>query len=570
MCGILLHKGNHKITSRFHDNLEKLSHRGPDCKHFIHFNDIYIGHTRLSIIDLSEMGNQPMVSNCGNYILSFNGEIYNYKKLKIELENLGYSFNSMSDSEVLLNGFIHYRQKILEKLDGIFSFVIINKVDNSIFFARDNFGVKPLYYFAMGSNLILSSEARVFDSICDKDDLSKILFLSHGYIPSPKTIYKNVFSLLPGHYGIFKNERLKLIEYYNLSNLFKNDKKDFNSKLISAAVKSQLTSDAKIGCFFSGGVDSSILTYESSKHDNKIETYSVNFLNNKDEKIFQKALIDLYKINNKELKLSYKDFEINMDPFLTSMDQPSIDGFNTFFISNFVKKNNSKVSLSGLGADEIFYGYPIHKNYNNLYKLKKFKNLIPHRLLPNKYKKLEYLNLNTDYGIYLSQRGLFSVKEISEILEIDKNLIIDYLNQNIDEVKFNNNSSILNKMAYYEITKYMEGQLLKDSDVFGMSNSIEIRVPFLNKNLVEEVLRVKHQYKIDKYYNKPLLVEKYKNLLPKKIYERQKQGFELPYESWLKKSGIIDKIINSNTKHKFLLHSHWSKIWAMNILKSKY
>ena len=344
-----------------------------------------------------------MVSNCGNYILSFNGEIYNYKKLKIELENLGYSFNS-GDSEVLLNGFIHYKQKILEKLDGIFSFVIIDKVDNSIFFARDNFELSH-YIILRKAQPYIIFRGQVFDSICDKDDLSNII-LSMVIFQS-NTIYKNVYSLLPGHYGIFKNERLKLIEYYDLSNLFKNDKKDFNSKLISAAVKSQLTSDAKIGCFFSGGVDSSILTYESNKHDNKIETYSVNFLNNKDEKIFQNALIDLYGINNKELKLSYKDFEINMDPFLKSMDQPSIDGFNTFFISNFVKKNNSKVSLSGLGADEIFYGYPIHKNYNNLYKLKKFKNLIPLRLLPNKYKKLEYLNLNTDYGIYLSQRDYF-------------------------------------------------------------------------------------------------------------------------------------------------------------------
>ena len=136
-------------------------------------------------------------------------------------------------------------------------------------------------------------------------------------------------------------------------------------------------------------------------------------------------------------------------------------------------------------------------------------------------------------------------------------------------MKLNLIKSNLFKMAHYEINKHMEVSF-KDSDVFGMSNSIEIRVPFLNKKLVEEVLRVKHQYKIDKYYNKSLLVNKYKSLLPKKIYERQKQGFELPYESWLKKSGIIDKIINSNTKHKFLLHSHWSKIWAMHVLKSKY
>lgn len=570
MCGILLHKGNKKITSSFHSNLDKLSHRGPDSKNHIIYKDICIGHTRLSIIDLSESGNQPMVSNCGNYILSFNGEIYNFNALKFELEDLGYSFNSSSDSEVLLYGFIQYKEKILEKLDGIFSFIIIDKQNDSIFFARDHFGVKPLYYFVMGSNLIISSECRVFDSICQKDELSKIMFLSHGYIPSPKTMYKNVYSLIPGSYGSFKNAKLKVKKYYDLLGLFKSNKNDFDVNLISSSVQSQLISDAKLGCFFSGGLDSSVLAYEANKLNKKIETYSINFMDNNDESRYQKTLIKTHDIKNKELKLSYMDFEINMDSFLNSMDQPSIDGFNTFFVSNFVKKNNSKVALSGLGADEIFYGYPIHKNYRNLDIVQNLNKTIPYGLLPNKYQKMEYLKLDSAYGVYLSQRGIFSPNEISQILKINKQDVFDCIKENNNEDKAINNLNKINKMAYFEITKYMEGQLLRDSDVFGMSNSIEIRVPFLNQKLVEAVLSVNHKYKFDNNFNKPLLFNKYKKILPPIIYERKKQGFELPYKKWLNRSGLINNIINYNKKHKFLKNSHWSKIWAIHVLKTKY
>ena len=570
MCGILLHKGSKKFLEKFHSNLDSLSHRGPDSKNFIEFDDTRIGHTRLSIIDLTKMGDQPMVSNCENYILSFNGEIYNFLELKINLQNLGYKFKSTSDSEVLLYGFIHFKEKILEMLDGIFSFIVVDKKNDSIFFARDNFGVKPLYYSAMERNLIISSESRVFESLFIKDESSKILFLSHGYIPSPKTMYKNVYSLLPGQYGVFKNDKLEVKNYFNLLSLFRNNKNNFDSNLISKSVKSQLISDAKLGCFFSGGLDSSVLAYEANKLNDKIETYSVNFLKHDDESNFQKALINLYNIKNKELKLSYKDFESNIDGFMTAMDQPTIDGFNTFFISNFVKKNSSKVVLSGLGADEIFYGYPIHRNYQNIHALKKIKAIIPTKFLPNKYRKLEYLNLDSDYGIYLSQRGIFSPTEISQILDIKQHDVIEYLNQNIVEDETIKHKDLITKISYFEMTKYMEGQLLRDSDVFGMANSIEIRVPFLSKELVEAALSINYKYKLNNNINKPLLALKYKNILPSEIYKRKKKGFELPYKKWLKESGIYDKQINKYQRLSLSNQLHWSKFWALEILNNKY
>jgi len=250
---------------------------------------------------------------------------------------------------------------------------------------------------------------------------------------------------------------------------------------------------------------------------------------------------------------------------------PTIDGFNTFFVSKLAKNNNAKVTLSGIGSDEIFYGYPTFKN---LFILKVFRyliNYIPLKILNNKFKKLDYLKLKSDYGIYLSKRGVFSLNEISKILDIDKKNIEEYLMEFINsKSKDIEDLNLTDKMGYYEISNYMEGQLLKDSDVFGMSNSIEIRVPFLNQKLVEAVLSVNHKYKFDSSFNKPLLFNKYKKILPPIIYERKKQGFELPYKKWLNRSGLINNIINSNNKYKFLKNSHWSKIWAIHVLKTKY
>lgn len=571
MCGILLHRRDGLKKDEFLYSLNKLSHRGPDnMTHLIH-NDTYIGHLRLSIIDINNRSNQPMISECDNYILSYNGEIYNFKELKLDLIKKGLNFKTNSDTEVLLNGFKFYGKEILEKLNGIFAFFIIDKIKNEIFFARDNFGVKPLYYLKNSNDFMISSETRVFEKYTLKDEMTKILFLSHGYIPSPKTLYKDVISLKPGHYGIFKNNKVKIFQYYDLLKIFNKKNKGFKKQCLISAIKNQMISDAKIGCFLSGGVDSSIISSVVSENCKNLETYSLTFKDRKDESIYQKKMIDKFKFNSKVQRLNFNDFKTMVDEFISSMDQPTIDGFNTYFVSKLAKSNSVKVSFSGVGSDEIFYGYPVHKSTITRRIIKLIFKFFPNKLLPNRLKKIDYLKLKNDYGFYLSQRGIFSIKEISKLLSKDESIIIDYLNSFIKEdLKKISQLNYIDKMGFFELTQYMEGQLLRDSDVFGMSNSIEIRVPFLDKNLVKNVLPVSWKKKTLSKINKIILVEKFKDILPKEIYERQKQGFELPYESWLKKSGIIDKIINSNSKHKFLHNSHWSKIWAMHILKSKY
>jgi asparagine synthase (glutamine-hydrolysing) len=570
MCGILLHKKNNIKIDEFKSNLQRLSHRGPDYQDVHRHGNILLGHTRLSIIDLTNLGNQPMISDCLNYVISFNGEIYNYDQLKNELKSCGYSFKSNSDTEVLLNGYIEYGKAIIKKLDGIFSFIILDKERDQVFFVRDQFGVKPLYYYKSNSEFIISSESRVFDKYCDEDELTKILFLSHGYIPSPKVIFKDVKSLKPGHYGLLDNNQLIINQYYCIEDLFRSDNKTFNNRKLFSAVSKQTISDAKIGSFLSGGVDSSIITFIASKFKNNLETYSINFKDQDDEKKFQKIMIDLININNKEMDLSFQDFKNQYNKFITSMDQPTIDGFNTFFVSSLAKKNNAKVAFSGVGSDEIFYGYPTHKGYFKK-TLLNLLNLIPRFILPNKLKKVDYLLLGNDYGYYLAQRGIFSIDEISKILSLDKKIIIQYLNNFVnDDLLKTSNLNFKDTMGYFELTKYMEGQLLKDTDVFGMSNSIEIRVPYLDKCLVEHVLSISSRYKLSSRINKKILIEKFINDIPKEIYQRRKKGFELPYKIWLKSLGLNSNSFPDPIYSSILKNVHWSKLWAINIMSIKY
>lgn len=566
MCGILLHKGDEKILNKFKNKLNSLSHRGPDNIDFKSYGNTYIGHTRLSIIDIDSSANQPMISNCNNFVLSYNGEIYNYLELKSELIKLGYIFKTNSDSEVLLNGFIEHGENILNKIEGIFAFIVYDKLRDKIFFARDHFGVKPIYYFKFKSNLIISSELKSFNDYTTIDSKSKILFLSHGYIPSPHTYLKGVRCLMPGHFGYYLNNKLTIKKYFSLLNLIKRYKIDFNKDLITKSVKSQMVSDAKLGCFFSGGLDSSILTLESFKLNKNIETYSINFKKSQDESEFQKHLKDRYNFKNVSKELTINDFRSNISRFLKYMDSPTIDGLNTFFVSSFAKDQKTKVALSGLGADEIFLGYPIYSNFKFLYSIQKFIRLLPLNIINKKYKKLDYLKLNNDYGIYLSQRGIFSISEIASILNISNSEVLNYLKANLIFEEKLNEFTKLERMIYFEIDKYMEGQLLRNSDVFGMANSIEIRVPFLDLNLARHVLSLSKRGLI----NKKILTNSYYKDIPEKIFSRKKMGFELPYKNWLKETGIYDNHINKYQRIGINNQSHWSKIWALEILNNKY
>ncbi len=574
MCGILGQVSNKRIDQiRFKEKLMKLNHRGPDDNGVFFDSNVALGQTRLSIIDLSHEGHQPMISKCGNYTLVFNGEIYNFEEIRNDLISKNYHFHSYSDSEVILNGYMEYKEKIVSKLNGMFAFAIYEKPNNSIFLARDKSGIKPLYYYHDQDDFVFSSELKTIKSYSEKSNLdSEILFLLLGYIPEPNTIYDKIFSFPVGHFSVFQNGALLLTKY---------DEYDFEPKiskpyneivsdvkeLFHQSIKRQLISDAPIGTFLSGGLDSSAITAVAAQYKSKLQTLSLVF-NEKDlsEEYYQDLVVSRYNTDHTKYLIDEKLFLDTIDDFFDSIEQPTIDGLNTYFVSKAAIDSGLTTVLSGVGGDEIFYGYPSFKDGGTL----SFLSRIPYPLIKifefsKKYKKLELLQAENDLAYYLPKRALFSPREIAGILNIDKNRIFNLITDLWKNYNSFNICRIEDKISYFELNMYMRNQLLRDTDVFGMSHSLEIRVPFLDKDLVDYVLKIKPKEKFG-IYNKQILADISKDLLPASIIDRPKMGFTLPFENWFRKN--IDKFdVNPKLKKKFQQKElHWSRFWALLVL----
>jgi asparagine synthase (glutamine-hydrolysing) len=578
MCGILGQVSKNTLNKdKFKKQLLKITHRGPDDYGIYIKDKIALGQTRLSIIDLSKDGHQPMVSNCGNYLIIYNGEIYNFKEIKNDLLKKGYKFHSNSDTEVILNGFIEYKEKITNKLNGMFAFSIYDKNRKKLFLARDRSGIKPLYYYQNNENFLFSSEIKILKKFSNTlNNNSKIFFLLLGYIPEPYTIYKDIFMFPAGHYAYFKNNKLTIQKYdeYHFEPKIKKPYKEIVSdvkQLFENSIKRHLISDAPIGTFLSGGLDSSAITAFTAQYKNDLQTLSLVFNEKKlSEEYYQDLVVKKFNTKHTKFLIDEKLFLETINDFLETMEQPTIDGLNTYFVSLAAKKTGLKAVLSGVGGDEIFYGYPSFKNGKTL----KFLSKIPYSIIKifeysNKYKKLELLQAEKELAYYLPQRALFSPREIAEILKIDRLEVYNLITELWNIYNSSNITQIEDKISFYELNLYMKNQLLRDTDLFGMAHSLEIRVPFLDKELIDYVLRIEPKQKFGNY-NKQILVDISKELLPREIFDRPKMGFVLPFENWFRKN--IDKFeINKNIKEKFKNKQiTWARFWAMFIIMKRF
>ena len=575
MCGILGQLSKKVIDKKcFKNNLLKLNHRGPDDYGIYIDSNIAFGQTRLSIIDLSKEGHQPMISNCGNYIIIYNGEIYNFEEIKRDLLEKNYQFHSHTDTEVILNGYIEYKEKIVNKLNGMFAFSIYNKTTKELFLARDRSGIKPLYYFHDAENFVYSSELKTLKNYSSRINFNaKILFLLLGYIPEPYTIYENITMFPAGYYGYFKNNKLQIKEYDKYSfepkiikpynEIVKNVNKIFND-----SIKRHLISDAPIGTFLSGGLDSSAITAVAAKYKTNLQTLSLVFEDKElSEEYYQDLVVDKYKTKHTKYLINEELFLDTIDDFFNAMEQPTIDGLNTYFVSKAARESGLTTVLSGVGGDEIFYGYPSFKDGKTLKLLSK----VPYSLMKifeysTKYKKLELLKAEKELAYYLPKRALFSPIEISEILNIDKSKVYSLIFELWQTYNSSNINQIEDKISFYELNMYMKNQLLRDTDVFGMAHSLEIRVPFLDKELVDYILRIEPKEKFGNF-NKQILADISKNILSKEIFDRPKMGFVLPFEGWFRKN--IDKFdIPQDIKEKFKNRQiTWARFWAILVLE---
>jgi asparagine synthase (glutamine-hydrolysing) len=614
MCGILGVLSKKNNLEKYKNVLNVLKHRGTDDEGIFINENIFLGQRRLAIIDLSPSGKQPMSLKCkktqSKLIVNFNGEIYNYKELKRELENLGHSFFSNSDTEVILHSYEEWGNEAFSKFRGMFAIALYDENKKELILIRDRFGIKPLYYYFDENNFVFASEIKAFWSI---DFIKKEIrngapeeFLFFGYLLQPNTFYKNIFVLEAGHYlkirlndenfEIKKEKFADIKDYYLLPkekiSLEEAIKKTKEALLDS--LKYHLVSDVEVGLFLSGGIDSTVLLYLMRElKQEKIKTVSAIFpktIYDESEKINE--LVQKFNTNHLELKITSKDFLENLDNIFYHMDEPTIDGVNTYFVSLAAKKAGLKVVLSGLGGDELFYGYP---SFFDLTKINKIKPILKYlgigyllKLFAGEFNiKLNKLtdiinskNLEEAYLIYRRIFGKYNPK-YPNVYEFTNNTNENNKFNNSDDsyIRTNSYNSDYGFISFLEMSYYLKNQLLRDSDVFSMAHSIELRVPFVDNVLFEKIVPIPDEYKIKNNISKFLLKEIIKDKVSDKILKQKKQGFVVPIELWLKNEAkeILQKeLLNNNIFDRKKIEKmlnlfyqnklHWSRLWAMFVL----
>lgn len=523
MCGILAKTGQKSQPQTIRAALETLAHRGPDDFGALSYEGCTLGHTRLSIIDITSNGHQPMKNKDEPVAISFNGEIYNYHELKNDLKKKGYKFNTSSDTEVILKTYLAYGEQCVQYLDGMFAFVIWDERTQKLFIARDRFGKKPLYYaFDEHNEIVVASEikALVAMGIRPKIDPAGIdAYLAFMYSPPWRTIYKNIFPLPPASYGIFKDGTLDIKRYWILKkepmHTSYEEAKNHTRELLTQAIKKRiLTADVEIGAFLSGGVDSTLITaYAQHFIDHPIKTFSVGYDGPTSEIAFAKQAADTIGTNHKEFHVSCDNIEI-LERVMEYFDEPHADSANLAqYILSEHAAHDVKVALAGDGGDELFLGYGWYHSYWNRPKLASLKNI---------------LTFATPHSEHLRSITQFSRSERRKLFITPPQKEVD-----MNHYAHGQKSAGIEKINYFDITTYLPGQLLSKVDQMSMRHSLEVRCPFLDYKLAEYVYNLPIEFKTNKKTGKIILKDILAEIMPREFVDRKKQGFGAPVRRWL-------------------------------------
>lgn len=606
MCGITgILSENLAIQTIIESTTSALKHRGPDNSGTYIAPGVALGHRRLSIIDLSEQSNQPMRNQEGNLVIVYNGELYNYQSLREQLRG-GYDFKTNSDTEVILAAFKAWGPDCLTKFNGIFAFAIWNTDTRQLFMARDPMGVKPLFYFRAENFFLFASEMQSLLASCLIDrQLSKqglLDFLSYQSVHEPNSMIKGAYQLMAGHYAWVSGTSFEQSKYYDICQTtyepapYEDVRKNV-AKLFISAVEKQLVSDVPLAIFLSGGIDSTaIVAAASSVSAKPIHSYSIAFKEAKyNESNYARLVAEKYKTKHSETVVSASVFIDQIEDALNAMSTPSGDGPNTYLISKLVRQAGIKVALSGLGGDEIFAGY---KNFMNYYRLNRAQdklpvwirqnmgNLLTHSGIYKLTKAAEILgqpSLDIEY-VYPAFRRIFREKEYEELCPILRTYN-DTVNLGLKlDKEALNKLPVLSRYSIAELNNYTSNVLLKDADQMSMANGLEIRVPFLDIDLVSYVLGVPDKYKLPATPKK-LLTDALHPYIPHEIIDRPKMGFSFPWAVWMKnelksfceiriKSLVERELFNSNEVLRlwkaFLSGDNnvpWFKIWLLIVLE---
>ncbi len=586
MCGIngIVSFSNHDKKDIIDLMNNSLSHRGPDNSGSYNCDYVSLGHTRLSIIDLSENANQPLYSKDKRYVLIFNGEIYNFKTLKNKLD---YNFVTESDSEVVLAAFLKWKQNCLKHLNGMFAFAIWDSLKSELFLARDRFGIKPLYYYHSNEFFIFSSELRsIINSGLVKPLISEnglVDYLKFQTVFSPNTLIKDIYSLEASTYAwLNSNNLLKTSKYWELSlnkyDLSKLSYEEIKNKIfynLKESVRKRMFADVNSGVFLSGGLDSSIIvSIMRSLTDKKINTFNISFDESEfSESKYARIIADKFKTDHKEIILSPKIFLENISEALDDMDHPSGDGVNSWIVSKYTKEKGVKMVFSGMGGDELFMGYPFYNKINyifNFYKFFKipqfirrfiFKLLNPILNSVNQKKFLQLLKLKSPNfsEIYKISRQNFLDEEILKLLKKkNKDLVSFEKNEKLNFLP----NKIYSLITNFEFKNYLQNILLRDTDQMSMAHSLEVRVPYLDHEFVELIVSVDDKYK-DPKLSKKLLYDSFENLIPNEIFKRKKMGFTFPWDSWIKNElfDFSEKLIKDLSERNLFNNQEILNLW---------
>lgn len=573
----------------------RLAHRGPDNEGIWLHENVCLGHRRLSIIDLSEESNQPFLSPDQQYVVVYNGELYNYRELKLELQRQAqgsqtppHIFHTNSDTEVVLAAYMRWGKECLQRFNGMFAFAIYDKNTQSLFLARDRMGVKPLYYHYTEEGFIFSSEIRAILHCGFKHfQLNREVVAEYAMyqtVFAPNTIVKGIKMLMPGHYIEIVNQKASIVQYHrfqgnpDLSNeLSYRETCEKVNELLCLSVQGRLLADVPFGAFLSGGIDSSAVVGLMSKVSTEtIQTFHVSFDEREfSEAVYAKQIAKKFNTKHHDIKLSPRDFLNQLPEALNAIDHPSGDGPNTYIVSKATKQAGISMALSGIGGDELFAGYDVFKRMHQLQQ-KAWVNAVPviARKLGGKIIRLknnsvsgrkieellaqEKINFHTAYPL---NRSLFTHAELLTLFpEANPFTNIKKLVNNIPL----HNNLLLSSVSLAESQTYLQNTLLRDTDQMSMAVALEVREPFLDYRLIEFVLNVRDSQKFP-HTPKKLLVDALGDVLPDNIVKRPKMGFTLPWQNWMKEDLKLFCELNINNlakKNIFLavsLHEIWQR-----------
>ena len=537
---------------------QKLNHRGPDGRNYFVQEGLSLGHSRLSIIDISDAGTQPMMYQKNKKKLSivFNGEIYNYIELKNILIQLGYEFFSSSDTEVIMAAYLEWGESCVSKFNGMWSFCIYDFENQILFCSRDRLGVKPFYYYIQDNKFIFSSELKSILSheelniptISNIDHDAVDLYFSLGYIPAPYTIYKNVFKLLAGSNLIFNlRDSLirKIYSYYSVPNKKDNINKDElleeGKHILRDSVGLRMRSDVPVGAFLSGGLDSSTVVGEMRHFCDikNLHTFSIGFDNkNYDESNYIDIVKNHFRTQHHHHIFNEQDFNSIWSDYSYIFDEPFGDysSFPSYKVCNMARQNVT-VSLSGDGGDEIFGGYPI---YNTGFILEKIK-VLPLKLIKLLFKATSSIKNTSPHLLRLNELLKLSMHEPSNFYNhmfsesrYKPSLYNDWTSEKMAEALEISGNNIGEALRIYDLlNNTLSDNYLVKVDRTSMANSIEVRSPFLDFRFIEFSQKIPTSLKFNLYGNKILMREIIKDILPKSIIKRNKMGFTPPIDNWL-------------------------------------